>query len=388
MNSAIFDDLQRTLSAEGPDVALERLCTRLREQKDYDNLFYARVMARRHALGVSPVPTAPTGDVPAEHQAEFEEGIRQACREVGELYLAEGNLPQAWAYYRMIGESAPIEQALAQSRPGEDEDLEPFIQIALYEGVLPRRGFDWVLERYGLCSAITTLSGQQLPLSPEARRYCISQLVRSLYAELCERIAADIERNEGKAPEFSLEPGSLRKLMEGRPYLFGEDAYHVDLSHLSSVVQMSGDLEPGEDLERARELCAYGQRLAPSFRHPGEPPFEDTYKDYAVYLDLLADRNREEGLGYFHRKAEENPVEEAGTGPAEVLVQLLLRLNRPAEALAAARKHLAAVDAQRLGYLADLCRQAGDYSTLAEVAREQNNPVQFLAGLLACRKPG
>src|SRR5258708_1886492 len=128
MNPATFEELERTLKTEGATAALDRLCTRLREEKDYDNLFYARLMAKRHELGVSPVPTAPTSDVPPDRQAEFEEGIRQACREVGGLYLAQGNIPQAWAYHRMIGEPAPVEQALAERRPGQDEDLEPLVQ--------------------------------------------------------------------------------------------------------------------------------------------------------------------------------------------------------------------------------------------------------------------
>jgi len=58
------------------------------------------------------------------------------------------------------------------------------------------------------------------------------------------------------------------------------------------------------------------------------------------------------------------------------------------EALMVARRHLATADAQRLGYLADLCQKAGDYTTLAEVAREQSNAVQFMAGLLASRAKG
>ena len=66
-------------------------------------------------------------------------------------------------------------------------------------------------------------------------------------------------------------------------------------------------------------------------------------------------------------------------------MQLLLRLGRAAEALAAARRYLAAADSQRLGYLADLCQKADDFATLAEVAREQKNAVQFMAGLLASR---
>ncbi len=389
MDSALFEELERTLGSEGPAATLERLCTRLRERQDYDALFYARLMAKRYELGVSPVPTAPTADVPPQNQTAFEDAIRQACREVGALYLGEGKLAQAWAYYRMIGEAAPVERALTEARPGEADDLEPLIQIALYEGVLPRRGFDWVLERYGLCSAITTLGGHQLPLAPEARRYCVGRLVRTLYDELCHRVAADVERRAGAALDLGdgpLPAGTLRRLLAGRDEMFGEDVYHVDLSHLSSVVQMSVDLEPGDDLERARELCAYGHRLAPSFRNPGEPPFEDVYRDHAVYFAVLAGDDREAGLAHFRAKVEANPVEEAGTGPAEVLVQLLLRLGRPAEALGVARRHLAAADGQRLGYVAELCQKAGDYGTLAEVAREQNNPVQFVAGLLAGRQ--
>src|SRR5262249_13486138 len=172
-----------------------------------------------------------------------------------------------------------------------------------------------------------------------------------------------------------------------------------ELSARSSVVQMSTDPGPlfstplprgergreeGEELGLARELCEYGQRLSGAFRNPGEPPFEDTYKDYGVYLAALAGEGTEEAVAHFRAKAEANPVEEAGTGPAEVLVQLLQRLDRPAEALAAARRHLAAADG-RLGYLADLCQRAGDFGTLAEVAREQGNAVQFVAGLLASR---
>src|SRR5829696_369298 len=171
MPPAIFDELERTLTTEGPAAALDRLCARLREEEDYENLFYARLMAKRHEMGVSPVPTAPTSDVPPERQGEFEEAIRSACREAGGLYLRKGSLPQAWAYFRMIGEPGPVEQALAEARPGEGDDVEPLIQIALYEGVLPRKGFDWVLERYGLCSSITTLGGHQLPLKPEDRHY-------------------------------------------------------------------------------------------------------------------------------------------------------------------------------------------------------------------------
>src|SRR6185312_7547050 len=102
---------------------------------------------------------------------------------------------------------------------------------------------------------------------------------------------------------FEVKP-SIRQLIEGRDWLFQEDAYHIDLSHLSSVAQMSMNLGPCPELDLAREKV-------------------------------------EEGLDYFRTKAEEADPETVGTYPAQVLVNLLLRLDRPAEALAVARKYLA-----------------------------------------------
>jgi hypothetical protein len=54
-----------------------------------------------------------------------------------------------------------------------------------------------------------------------------------------------------------------------------------------------------------------------------------------------------------------------------------------------ARKYLASADNRQLSCpsIVELCRKVGDYRTLAEVAREQGDPVHFLAGLLASQSP-
>jgi hypothetical protein len=388
MDSALFDELERTLSAEGPDAALGRLCDLLRQQKDYASLFYALLMRKRQQLGVSPIPTGPAGELPDSTHAEYEEAIRQAGRQVGKLYLQEGLLPQAWAYFRMLNEPEPVREALEAYQPSEEEDLQALVQIAFYEGVHPRKGFDWVLRRFGLCNAITTLSSQELPHPPDVRLYCIQALVRAIYAELQDRLIADIKHHEGAdSPSFHVKP-SIRQLIEGRDWLFQEDSYHIDLSHLSSVAQMSMNLEPCPELNLARELCEYGRRLSGRFVSPGDPPFEDLYRAIGIYLAILAGENVEEGLDYFRAKAEEADPETVGTYPAQVLVNLLLRLDRPAEALAVARKYLAGADNRQLSCpsIVDLCQKVGDYRTLAELAREQGDPVHFLAGLLAARR--
>ncbi len=388
MDPAVLDEIERTLAADGPDAAVNRLCDRLRQDKDYHALFYALLMKKRHELGVSPVPTGPAKDLPKSVHTSYEDAIREAGRLVGGLYVQDGQLPQAWAYFRMLGEPGPMRAALEAHAPADGEDLQPLVQIAFYEGVHPRKGFDWVLDRYGICSAITNLGGQELPHPPEDRQYCLQRLVRALYAELCARLAADIERHEGRRPPEAdakePAPGTVLRLMEGRDWLFEDDGYHIDTSHLSSVVQMAVHLTACDELRLARELCAYGKRLSPRFRGRNEPPFEDLYESHDRYLSVLTGEDVEGGLAYFREQAEKAEAAGDGTFSAEVLVNLLLRLERPKDALAAARKHLAKADGRRLTCpgVAELAQQVGDYRTLAEAAREQGDAVHFLAGLL------
>src|SRR5262245_42774383 len=115
-----FDALERTLKTDGPAAAIDQLCARLRDSHDYNSLFYALLMKKRHELGVSAIPTGPAQDLPAKVHEVYEDAIRHAARQVGQLYLNEGNIPGAWPYFRMIGESTPVADALAKHQPGED----------------------------------------------------------------------------------------------------------------------------------------------------------------------------------------------------------------------------------------------------------------------------
>jgi hypothetical protein len=177
-------------------------------------------------------------------------------------------------------------------------------------------------------------------------------------------------------------------MIAGRDYLFADDSYHIDVSHLSSVVQMSVSLQPCAELDIARELCEYGRHLTGRFTNPGDPPFEDLYKSHAAYLAALAGNEVEENLNFFREQAANADPQTVGTYPAEVLVNLLLRLQRPAEALDVARKHLVGVDNRQLTCpsVSELCQKVSDYQALADVARQQGDPVHFMAGLLAAGK--
>jgi hypothetical protein len=381
MHEHLFDELHQVLCADGPAAAIDSLCEALRERKDYGNLFYALLLKKRHALGVSPVPTGSSQDLPPSVHGPYEDAIRDACRHVGRLYLDEDDIARAWPYFRMLGETEPVAEALEHLSLVEGEDCQPVIEIAYHQGVHPRRGFDLILQRYGICSAITTLGGQEAPFGPEVREYCVKRLVRALHQELRERLKAEVAHREGSAPAADTVP----ELIAGRDWLFEDEfSYHIDVSHLSAVVQMATQLPPGDELRLARELCAYGQRLSPR-QSPGDPPFEDTYRDYGIYLAALAGDDVDTTLAHFRAKAEAADPETVGAYPAEVLVNLLLRTGRREEALAVARRFLSSTDERRLTCpgLVELCDRARDYETLAAVAREQDNPVHFVAGLIA-----
>ncbi|MCS7047349.1 MAG: hypothetical protein NZO58_13405, partial [Gemmataceae bacterium] len=196
-----------------------------------------------------------------------------------------------------------------------------------------------------------------------------------------ERLRNEIERQQGFRPLGT----SIPELLAGRDWLFADELYHIDLSHLSAVVQMSSQLDDPTILRLARELCQYGQKLSPRFLGVTDPPFENLYVDYEIYLSILIGERVEEGLAHFRAKADNADPETIGTYPAAVLVNLLLRLKRPREALEVSRRFLAQQNEVRQACpsFVELCQQTGDYQALIEVSRQQGNPVNFLAGLLA-----
>jgi hypothetical protein len=381
LDPAVFDRLRAQLAAGGPAAAVDALIDELRSAKDYTNLFYALLMKKRIELGVSPFPTGPSAELPPHTHETYEQAIREAGRHVGGLFLKRGDLPKAWNFFRMLGEVEPVRAALEQYQPQPDDDIYPLIEIAWQGGVLPKKGFDMILDRHGICSAITTVSSSDLNSNPDLRDYCISRLVHAIHDQLVERVRADLQGRGVTAPEKA----SLKQMIEGHPELFGEDAYHIDTSHLSSVCQMSLDLPAGPENALARDLCEYGKRLSPMIRGGGgDAPFEDGYEDFLAFLNVIAGVDVEAGLHRFKKKAERE-AEEGATYAAQVYVNLLLRIDRVREALDAARAWLANEDERGLicPSVTELAKRLNDYQAVAEAAKLRHDAVGFLAGLIA-----
>lgn len=331
---------------------------------------------------MSPFPTGPATDLPAHTHEPYEDAIRAAARHVGGLLLERKQFAQAWTFFRMLGEPEPVRAALEGFAPGPDDDVYPVIEIAWQGGVLPKKGFDLVLDRHGICSAITMVSGSDLNANADLRDYCVERLATALHAQLTERLVTDLAAR-GAAPKEGL---PVAQLVEAHPDLFAEDAYHIDTSHLASVVQMSTHLPPGPALDCARGLCAYGRKLAPNLQGHNDAPFEENYDDYLAYLNVIAGERVEEGLARFAAKAAREAAEGA-TYAAQVYVNLLLKVQRTQEALGAAKQFLLAEDDRNLicPGVNELARRVGDFGALADAAKARGDSVGFLASLIAAK---
>ncbi len=113
----------------------------------------------------------------------MEDAYVAACREVGNLFLAAGRVREAWMYLRPTGDRQVVADALA-ALPRDAENYEEIIEVALYEGVCPRLGFQFVLEHYGTCNAITLYDGQMHGRPKADRQAVAALLIEHLHGEL------------------------------------------------------------------------------------------------------------------------------------------------------------------------------------------------------------
>lgn len=367
-----FSVLQTALDQGGIPRAIDELIRLLRDCKDFHKLFDARLVRKKQALGLPVARPTSLDGLTGETRKEVEAEYIAAAREVGDLFLAEGDIPSAWMYFQVIREKQPVADALRELPVKLDDDrrLEQLIHIALYQQVLPEKGVEWLLNRQGTCSTITTLDQAMQQLTTEQRNACAKVMVRHLYSDLCGNVRREVERKLAMLPPTD----SLRELLFGRDFLFDNGNYHIDVSHLNSIVRFARQLNPGDaELDLALQLAEYGCKLEPRLQYPGEPPFEDFFTAHANFFKVLLGRDQDAALAYFRNKLEQEPDEQDKPLLAYVLVDLLSRVDRLSEAVPLAAQYLTKIGDDGLSSVAELCEEAHAADALADVAREQNN---------------
>ena len=374
MGAAGFEELQQAFREGGTERGFHALAERYLAEKNYPALFETRLMAARVEVGLPAILNGPPSGLDDKPRKRYEQAQIAAARETGELFLAEGKIYRAWPYFRAVGDTNPIREALAKAQP-EPDDVDGLVEIAFHEGVDPKRGFELILEHFGTCRAITNFNHYP---AEEGREESALLLTRTLYDDLLANLKRAVEQTEGAAPETE----SIAELIEGRDWLFEGNAYYLDTSHVSSVVQMALNLQTEETLRMAVELTEYGKRLGDMYHFQGEPPFDNTYEDCGIYLRALLGENVEEAIAHFRGKINPEP-DPYGDAPAQALVRLLVRLERYDEAAEVAAERLADVDPQRLACpsLYELCLAAGKPDRLAELAKGRGDLIAYAAAL-------
>ncbi len=387
--TAAFDAIDRTLDADGPAAALERLIAGLDDRGDARGLLDALLLRARHELGLPLVQVGNLAEIPEPTRSQYEDRYVESIRRVGRKLLDGGDLVAAWPYFRVLGERDEIARAIdayvPSGEPG-DERLGQVVDVAFNQGVNPRRGFELILDHYGACSSITAF--EHLPPDEATRSACADRLVRNLHDHLVANLRADIARRGQPSPP---EGAPIRDLLDGRDWLFADDGYHIDISHLGAVVRMSPLLTDPATIALAVGLTDYGRRLSDRHRYAADPPFEDTFGDHGVYLRALIGEDSDAAVAHFRSKlpapAETSPDEERFDDPipAQVLVRLLVRLGRLEAAIDVAADHLAGLPDASLGCpsLPQLCQMAGRPDRLARAAREQGDLVHYMAARLS-----
>jgi hypothetical protein len=306
----------------------------------------------------------------------MEDRYIDACREVGNLLLADGRVREAWMYLRPLGDRAAVAGALEKLTP--QDNAEQLIEVALYEGVHPRLGFELVLKNFGLCNAITTYDAQMHQRPKADRQEVAALLVRHIHADLFRNLSEYLAQKQGKPPQET----TIAGLVAERDWLFAENEYHIDTSHLAAVVRFALVVDDPEVLRLAIDLTEYGRRLSSLFQYPGQEPFVDTYPTHALFFRALVGEQVGEALDYFRGRAEDLAEEDQGVWAAEVYVALLTRLSRVNEAFEVATKLLAS--GRTTGFaptLLELAQRSGNYARLLEVSRERGDLLGYMMAI-------
>jgi hypothetical protein len=379
-----FDTVAAAADSQGMAAATQRSAEHFRSCESYHELFDLRLLQARLDLGLPAILTKGLDDLEEPLRTRMEDRYLDACREVGHLLLADGRVREAWMYLRPVGDRAAVAAALEKLAPQED-NVEQIVEVALYEGVHPRLGFELVLKNYGLCNAITTYDAQMHQRSRAERQEVAALLVRQIHGDLLRTLTEYLAKKQGKPPAAT----TIAGLVGDRDWLFDDNEYHIDTSHLAAVVRFALVIDDREVLQLAIDLTEYGRRLSSLFQYPGQEPFVDTYPTHALFFRALVGEGVDQAVDYFRGRAEALGETDQASWPAEVYVALLARIGRLEAAFEAAATYLAT--ARTTGFapsLLELAERTGNYARLLDLSRQRGDLLGFVMALAEQKRQG
>jgi hypothetical protein len=382
-----------SLAQADPATILTRLVAKLEQDQQYAAWFEALKLQARYDLGLEPWQVGAAESIPPAIQRQLEDRLVEACRVVGERMIAGGRISEGWMYLRPVGDHQRAVELLHQLEPN-DQQVDQIIEVAIGHGVSPAWGFQLLIDRMGTCNAITAFDTQMATAPLEERQQAATLLLQRLHRELCRNILQHWRRTTTADDPNASPPATaardledsfdLAALIDRHPELTADQNYHVDTSHLSSVVRIGRIVDDPAVQQLAWQLCRYGQHLAELFQPQGYVVFDPYYLAHQTYYEiLLHPATRDLGLQFFRdRRATltadaQQPTVLSLEGQIEatdVLVELLMRCQLYSPACEVLRDQLQICgDHQRSRWTALLfrcCQQACDFEPMLQYSRE------------------
>jgi hypothetical protein len=395
MSDSEFAKIEEAGRSRGPAAAVDELVRTLETGRDWHRLFDALLLKKKLEMGLPVARPASFDQIPDDRQAQFEESYIEAARRVGRAFLAENNIPQAWMYLRTVREPQAVAEALdrVDAQNGLPDNVDDLISVALYERAHPVKGLELMLKSRGTCNTISAFDQAIAQISSDERLRGAELLVKHLYDELLQSVCRDLDRRNAEAGSETPvsetpvsetpKPATLREAINGRNWLFDDGNYHVDVSHLGSVVRFARFLTAqSPQLGKAVELCEYGRRLSPQFQYPADPPFDEYYEAHLHFFRVLQGSDSQKSLEYFRNRLRTASETDDRRLIAYVLVDLLVRTGALEEAALVAAEHLRDLDESSGFSFAQLCEEAGRLDLLRDAAREKGDLVGFTSALV------
>ncbi len=376
---AIYDQLLQLSEQGQKSDALDALIQYVDQAGQYHELFEALKMKLRWDLGLPAAQVEPETPLDEETEIKLERGLIAACRRVGEAFFRAGKIRDGWMYLRPVGDPKWIAEITSRVQV-TDENFDDLQQVLLHEGVDIRRGYQLSLERLGTCNSIT-LFEQALASRPRSDQQVAAELlVRHVHRELLANLRGDIQRREGNSPVET----TAEEILQARPDLLKSGSYHLDTSHLASTVRFARVVDDPAVLRLALDIAHYGRKLHPQYQYPGEEPFLDLYPASIAFFRALLGQQVEAGIRYFTQKADSVDQGHYGLLAVEVLIDLLSRCGRHAEAITALDQRVPS-GSRTLGIapsLLQLSQRLGDYRPMQELAKHRGDLLSYTAALM------
>jgi hypothetical protein len=375
----VFQQLADCRTAAGPVATVDQLITYLEQQHRYHELFEALKMRVRLDLGISAAQIDREERLGEEVELKLERGLIDACRRVGEGLLKQGRVREGWMYLRPVGDRQAAARLLSAIEPN-DENTDPLLEVLVHEGVDVGAGYALALRRLGTCNCITLFETAIAGRPRRDQQVAAGLLVEHVHRELLQNLRRDIAQRESQEPTGE----TAAELLASRTSLLRDGSYHLDTTHLASTIRFARVLDDPRQLRLALDLTSYGRHLHPQFQYPGEEPFLDLYPASAAFFRALLGEQVDAGVRYFAQKADAVDREQYGNIAIEVLIDLLSRCGRHAEALKEYARRLP-VDARLMGIaptLLELAYRMGDYTAMKEVCLQRDDLLGYAVALL------